>query len=292
MPTVDFEIRHPDGRHERTSSSAHRVLIGSGAHCDVRLPADQAAFEHVAIERHPTAGRLVRGLAVAPAPGPVATVNGAPLTAVALGAGLLLRLGHTEIRVAPVMRAIAAGKGAGRAASLAKLAVLGALLGAIGVASRAGADPDAGPREAPGAPELFAAACAACPRADLAEARVVADEARARADGARERSPFDPREARSAVASYELAAACYRLVQSDAATDARESARRLREETALEFRARRVRLERLLRTGDHELASQDVTFLEALTDGQPSDYGQWLATVAQDLKNKQAEIAR
>jgi hypothetical protein len=141
--------------------------------------------------------------------------------------------------------------------------------------------------EPPKTPELFAKAAAECPRTDLAEARVVADDQRAIADGARERSPFDPREARSAVKSYDIAAACYRLAQlPDASEDAAQSARRMREETTLDFRARRVRLERMLLVKDYEVASQDVAVLRALTEGQQGEYTRWLTSVAQEIKNQ------
>jgi hypothetical protein len=171
---------------------------------------------------------------------------------------------------------------------IAKLLVVAALFAAIiKVSTTVQQEAIAAP---PAMPELFAKTSNDCPRKDLAEARAVADEQRANADGARERSPFDPREARSAVKSYEIAAACYRLAQSaEASADAAQSAKRMREETLLDFRARRVRLDRVLLVNDYELASQDVTVLRALTEGQQGEYAQWLATVAQDIKNHNAE---
>ena len=68
-----------------------------------------------------------------------------------------------------------------------------------------------------------------------------------------------------------------------------ESAKRMRDETLLDFRARRVRLERLLLVSDYELAAQDVAILRALTDGQQGEYAQWLRTVAQEIKNHNVE---
>jgi hypothetical protein len=40
-------IRFPDGRTEQLVVDSDRVLIGSGAHCEIRLPAEFAAVEHV-----------------------------------------------------------------------------------------------------------------------------------------------------------------------------------------------------------------------------------------------------
>lgn len=286
MANLAFEIRHADGRQERTSAQASRIVIGCGAHCDVRLAADQVAVEHVAIEDHP-AGPLIRGLA----PMPQATLDGVPLTAQPLGPTSFLCIGATQIRISRVAHAAVAKKSAIGPAVIAKLLVVAGLVGAIiHVSSMSTAEPIAPP---PATPELFAKAPTTCPRTDPAEARAVADEQRANADGARDRSPFDPRESRSAVKSYEIAAACYRLTQSlEASEDAAQSARRMREDTLLDFRARRVRLERLLLVNDYELAAQDVAVLSALTEGQQGEYPRWLAAVAQELKNQNVEKNR
>lgn len=283
MEELRFEIRHADGRHETTTAQAARIVLGSGAHCDVRLAADQAAFEHVAIEDHP-AGPVVRGLATAPP----AFLEGAPLTSHLLVATTTLRIGATQIRITRAVVALEPKSNAPSAAMVVKLAVVALLAVAIvGVSQMSKEQPLAAP---PRTPELFAKAASECPRVDVAEARAVADDQRALADGARERSPFDPREARSAVRSYEVAAACYRLAQlPDASEDAAQSARRMREETTLDFRARRIRLERVLLVSDYEVASQDVTVLRALTEGQPGEYSTWLAGVAREIKNKKSE---
>ena len=43
MSGLEFRIRHPDGRSEELVVDSDRVLIGSGAHCEIRLPAAEAA---------------------------------------------------------------------------------------------------------------------------------------------------------------------------------------------------------------------------------------------------------
>jgi hypothetical protein len=60
MSVLRFDIRHADGRAESLLLDADRVLIGSGAHCEIRLPLDQAAVEHVLIE---APGGIVRAQA-------------------------------------------------------------------------------------------------------------------------------------------------------------------------------------------------------------------------------------
>jgi hypothetical protein len=288
MQHLRFEIRHADGRHESTSARAPRIVIGTGAHCDVRLGADQAHFEHVAIEHHP-AGPLLRSL-VTPATA-AATVDGALLTARALGPSATLCIGGTQIHVTRVVTEAGAKSAGASVAAVAKLGVVAALVAAIAVVSRMSPEePTALP---PKAQELFAPTKAECPRTDPAEARVVAEDQRAIADGARERSPFDPREARTAIKGYEVAAACFRHAQlPDPAEEAKQNAARMRDETTLDFRTRRVRLERVLVTKDYDIAAQDVAVLRALTDGQRNDTTRWLSAVATDIKNHNAESAK
>ena len=283
MEQLTFDILHADGRRESTTAQALRIVIGSGAHCDVRLAPDQAAFEHVAIEDHP-AGPLVRSLAMSPA----VVLDGAPLTTHALGVSALLSIGATRIEIKRAALALVPQGSSLGAKMIAKLAVVALLAVAVFAASQIKREqPLVAP---PKMPELFAKAVTDCPRTDPAEARVLGDDNRALGDGARERSPFDPREARSAVRSYELAAVCYRRAGiAEAAEESSSNAKRMREETTLDFRARRVRLERVLLVSDFEIAAQDVAVLRALTEGQQGEYTRWLASVTQDIKNQKAE---
>lgn len=285
MNSLTFDIRHADGRVEQTTAHGPRVLIGSGAHCDVKLSADQAALEHVIIEvlgAGPAAGWHLRCLAQTPP----ASIDGAPFSTLRLGATALLRVGGAQIQIAQA-QTVAKAKGPGASvAAVAKLLVIVAL--GTGIAVVAQTPPVERFDAAPPTPELFTKATPSCPRTDLSEARAIAEDQRAIADGARERSPFDPREARAAITSYETASACFRIAQNvEASEEAAQNAKRLREEVLLDFRARRVRLERLIALKDYELASQDVTVLLALTENQPSKYAQWLRAAAQEIKSSQ-----
>jgi len=284
MESLRFDIRHADGRHETTTAQASRIVIGSGAHCDVRLAADQAAFEHVTIEDDPS-GPMMRSLPAVP----VVLVDGAPFASQLLAAVTVLRVGASEVQISRAVLVAASAGNAMGPAMIAKLGVVALLAVAIFAASRSSSEPAiAAP---PKAPSLFAPAATDCPRVDESEARVVADDQRAIADGARERSPFDPREVRSAVKSYELAAACYRVAQRRSDSDeATQSAQRMRDDTLLDFRARRIRLERVLLVKDYEVASQDVAVLRALTEGgQADEYSRWLASVSREIKNQKVE---
>ncbi|MDB4944452.1 MAG: hypothetical protein JWP97_3986 [Labilithrix sp.] len=286
METFAFDILHADGRRERTAAGSVRIVIGSGAHCDVRLSADQAAFEHVVIEQ--AAGLPPRIAALVATP--PSSLDGHPVAGQLPASGLLV-VAATRIQITWVAPQAAVKAPALGPAMIGKLLVVAGLAVAIVVVATRGPAPP--PPVPTSVPELFAPAPERCSRTDAVEARATADDHRARAEAARERSPFDPREARIAIEGYDLAAVCYRQGQlADASEEAALNARRLREETTLDFRARRLRLERLLLVDDHELAAQDVAVLAALTDGQSGAYPQFLRSVQQNLKNRNVEKKR
>ena len=95
MSLLRFEIRYPDGRKEVTQVEGERALIGNGAHCDIRLPLDQAAHEHVAVE---VIGGTVR--LETKAFEPAATVNGMPFTNMPITPDVPLKIGSVRIFIA------------------------------------------------------------------------------------------------------------------------------------------------------------------------------------------------
>ncbi|OJY30435.1 MAG: hypothetical protein BGO98_27325 [Myxococcales bacterium 68-20] len=281
MEELRFDIQYPGGRTERSVVQSARVVIGSGAHCDVRLAPDQAAFEHVVVEMLPEGTRLTR---VAKE---MASLDGNAFSITTLGPCGTVVLGQTVVRIERAAVAVAAANGKLGAGVLLKGVVLAMLLGAVLVISNM---PEEGVGRAPAdLPELFPAQEITCARTDPAEAAALASDTHAIADGARERSPFEPREAVAAVKAYDLAAACYTLAgDPEAAAETSRTARELEAATRGELRARRVRLERMLAVKDYEIARQDVVVLRALLEGQRGPYVSWLAKVAQELKSRRA----
>jgi hypothetical protein len=88
----------------------------------------------------------------------------------------------------------------------------------------------------------------------------------------------------AAVDSFETAAACFETAGAPAlAEQAASAAERLRHELEDDFRARRLRLSRMLLVGDRALARVDVAWLRALLRGKPGAYVRWLDTQAQEL---------
>lgn len=286
MEEIRFEVRHPDGRRERLVVQAARATIGAGAHCDVRLAIDQAAVEHVVVEVVDD-GLRFQGIATTPH----ATIDGVPLGVRVVPQWGLLKVGDTQIHAARAPREAAAKQGTSRATMLVRVGcalAVPAVLAMFLVAKKGGKEGK--PIELPA---LFAVGHVECPRVESSEARVVGDDQRSIGDAARERSPFEPREAITAVKAYAVAAACYRLANDqDAATEVEVASRELEEATLLDARARRLRLERSLAMKDIELANSDVVVLKRLTEGYQGPFVAWLGGVERQIKGTKPRKSR
>jgi len=287
VTVLKFEIRYPNGQRETAVVEGERALIGSASYADVRLPVDQAAYEHVVIE---VMAGTVR--AVARAYEPPATVNGMPLTASHIEPNTVLGIGTVQIFVAQ----LAEGMHQTGVAPKTKtkdgnpiIRVVG-LVAIVGLGYMAFAeDPDGTPIAPANAPALFSSAAAACKQSVPEQAVALARETIDLAEGKRERHPFAPSEGVAAVDLYRQAAACFRVAKDEpSAAEADSTAQQLKASITTDFRARRLRLEHMLAVQDFELAARDVSALKQLTQGKPGPYTTWLASLDQDLKRRRA----
>jgi hypothetical protein len=260
---------------------AERVLIGSGAHCEIRLPVDQARVEHVLIELGP-AGVFARALNFDPPP----TINSAPFQQAPLSPGSVLGVGGCQILVELVEGAAGAGKGPAQKASPIMLLAM-AIIVPAGLYMILAEDPAEAEKAPPQqAPELWQAAGAPCAYLG-GQALAFAREKMAVADAKRERRPFHVQDGVQAVPTYEAAAVCFRA-GGDAASAglAEASAAFLRRDITDDFRTRRVRLEHALAVEDYVSAQREVRVLLQFTDGKSGDYVTWLSTLDRKLKLK------
>ncbi|HEX3769500.1 MAG TPA: hypothetical protein VHV30_01490 [Polyangiaceae bacterium] len=284
MSILRFELRFADGRKQVATVEGERALIGAGAHCDVRLPLDQAANEHVAVQ---VVGGTVR--IEKRAMEPAATVNGAPFATMPITADMPLVVGTTRIFISLIDSEIkrAAPKRGGDAATPPFVQVLGLIAVAAGAYLVLPKDP---PKVLPPVdlPDLFVGPPPAC---DMApdQALSMAEARRSVAEADRERSPFVAKDGIQAVQAYQTAAECFRKGgDADKAAAATTVAESLRQSITLDFRARRVRLEHLLAVEDYELAMRDVRVLRTLTEGKKGPWVDWLAKMDQLVKQKVA----
>lgn len=276
MSILRFDVEYPDGRRESLHVDSERVVIGSAAHCDLRLASEPCAPEHAVIE---ILGEIVRVEARAFEP-PV-LLDGAPIRRASLLPGAVLAIGGVSIRVVPGDRTFVA-KTEGGAVTPLRLVIAALALSAVAlVALRPRGEGAARPT---GVPELWGALSRQCPVTSPAQARALAIEKRVVADGKRERHPFYLAEGVEAVGLYTTAAGCFQAAGEAALENELDTvARQLRAEVDQSYRVRRLRLERALTTGENEIAGAEVIELRALTMGKQGAYVDWLNTVARKL---------
>src|SRR5438445_544048 len=106
MQACIFTIEHPNGKSEKIELEADRVLIGSGAHCDIRLPPECATWEHLVITEEEGGMNAF----VLPKEDNSATLDGARFRQGRLNDGAIIALGGIKV----TYRVGVASQGAGR----------------------------------------------------------------------------------------------------------------------------------------------------------------------------------
>lgn len=282
LRTLVVEVRDADRRVEKVVADGPRILIGSGAHCDVCLPPGAAANEHVEVTVS-ASGELVAEVL---ADHPNATLRGAPFRRERLGAGDVLAIGTLELHVA-----LADVPGAGRKATRGprRTLVFGFVAACATLALSFGARPDdPGARPAPAPPLWPADASAACPAAEPSTALAMAVDLRARADAKRERVRFAVQEGVAAVELLERATACLRAAGQPArAAEVSEVAGTLRARVSEAYRGHQLRLEHALAVDEIDTALREVRILRAMAPAPASPWATWLGALDQTLQQRQ-----
>lgn len=281
MSTLRFQIQHSNGRQEVVTVEAERALIGSGAHCEIRLPIDQAQVEHVLVQVG-AGGVFVQALSFEPSP----TIANVPFTQAPLPPDAVLGVNQTQL----IVQLVGAGAATGPARPEQKtnpVMILGALVG-LAIAGYMFMFTDEDPKVvAPGeVPELWDPAPQTCERGP-AEAKAFGDEKRSLADSKRERRAFHVKDGVDAVVLYEAAAACYtKGGDPQDAAKATATAKELRTELNDDYRTHRLRLEHARTVGDNETARKEVRTLIEMTSGQQGPYIEYLNQLDRELKQK------
>jgi hypothetical protein len=288
---LKFQIRLHTGQVEQLNVEAERVLIGSGAHCEIRLPVDQARVEHALIELGP-AGIFARALSFEPPP----MINNVPFQQAPLPQGAVLGVGGCQIYVEVSNEGPSADgsvQGAKKKTSPVMMIALLVLMPAAGYVFLFSDDNDGATRPPPRvAPELWDQTAAACPQTGT-QAIAFAREKMAVADAKRERRPFHVQDGVQAVPIYETAAACFKNGgDRQAAALAEDSAKFLRRDITDDFRTRRVRLEHALSVEDYVTAQKEVRVLLQFCEGKSGDYVTWLSNLERKLKLKVGAVKK
>lgn len=273
MEGMRFKIRHADGRFEELVVESEQVIIGSGAHCEIRLPPEQAHVEHVVV-RASAAGIRAIARCLDPAP----TMNGVDFVDTPILDGGVLKIGAVELEVAKLMLAVGPDQPKSNANAPRPVVLVFALCGMAACAAMILSQRGSGVvTTEPKVPDLWTAGEAGCPEAGQ-QAQSLARAKLAAADGKRERAPFHVQDGVAAVPLYQLAAACFRASGDEpTATEIAGDGQKLKRDVALEFRIHRVRLQHAFTVKDWKTAQREVKVLLAYTEGLKSEYVTWLS---------------
>jgi len=283
VTTLRFQIQHSNGRQEQVTVEAERALIGSGAHCEIRLPIDQAAVEHILIQVG-AGGVFAQALSFEPAP----TIGSVPFTQAPLPPDVVLGVNQTQMLVSIVGDAVAGG-GVGRKekGKTNPMLIIAAMAGACLAAYMFLGGEDNMTRVEPQEyPKLWEQGAATCEKG-ANEAMAFALEKRVVADSKRERRMFHVKDGVDAVPLYETAAACFDKANAKLDADAaRDTANALRKELDDDYRTHRMRLQHSMQVKDMETARREVRTLIEMTEGKEGPYVTYLHVIERDLKQK------
>jgi len=267
-----------------------RALIGSGAHCDVRLAPDEAAVEQLTVETIDE-GVYAKTVAI----DRPCLLNGAPFLEGRVAPTAMLEIGPVVICVKYAPReGQEKKKHTNKSATPAGLQAV-ALVGlAVGFYYVLGSPADGSSLRDFGvvSPPSLSVAVEPCPQADAVAARSIAHESLVAADMKRERAPFYPSDGLSAVKLFRRAAGCLRESNAEAsARDAEEAADRLLQKLADELHVRHVRLERMLAEQKFADAKREGKLITEFIADPTNAYSQWLSAVVREgeLQAKQQE---
>jgi hypothetical protein len=283
---LQFRIQPTHGAPpEQLLVDSDRVLIGSGAHCEVRLPGDQAAAEHVLITFN---GGAV--IATARALNPPPMLNGTPFTEAPLRPDSVLQIGRAEITISIVEIgdkqnvSVTNKKKEGMSPVTYVLALLAIpLLIFILLDDRKPGLAAGMPAEAPALWD--AAAAQTCPQRSPDQAAAIAREKKVQAEGKRERSPFDVVDGVSAVPLFEVAADCFKVAGDEARSREMVTAgTKLRAQLDEDYRAHRMRLQHAIDIKEMSTVQREVKVILAMLRGQTGAYVVWLSNLDRQLK--------
>ncbi|MDF3066778.1 MAG: hypothetical protein K0R38_2379 [Polyangiaceae bacterium] len=286
VPILKLSVRHDDGTRQDLTVDATQALIGSGSHCEIRLPAEDSAVEQLLIS---VDGTGIFGQ-VRSMERPV-TLNGVPFVEGRLLADGLLRIGRVEIFVSiaesgAARSATGSKKDGGGSPAIYAMAAVGFPLGFYLLLTQSPADAALPTEVQP--PPLFAAASATrCPEAAPESALALGHEELRRAETARERAPFSGQDAVVAVNTFQRAAACFTRAEApERFRDATLQSENMQKSVELDFHVHRVRLERALATKSYEEARTEVRLLLSYVGRQTTPYSSWLNSLDRQIELK------
>lgn len=284
MQGLKFRIQHVDGRTEEVAIEGDRALIGSGGHCDIRLPVDQAAVENISVQTVST-GLVAEARSFQPAP----TINESPFTRTQVMRDSVLGIGQTRIWVEAAELNQAAGVSKKKQEKTSPFTLI---LAAVAVPLSlyillTGNGPGGTQMKKVKPSPLWSSQAPKCPQSSPEQALALARDRASLADAKRERRPFHVQDGVKAVGLYEEAAACFKVANKPKTSAAYATvAKKLKADVAEDYRTHRVRLEHAITIKDWTTAQQEVRVLLAFTEGQQNPYVTHLSNLDRQLRLK------
>ena len=289
---LEFSVAQGQGTvPDKIVVDSDRVLIGSGPHCEIRLPPDQAEAEHVLIT-------FLGGSVYAQARGqnPPPMLNGAPFSEVQVEQGSRLQIGGAEITVSIIEIAdqakVAVDKKKDQVNPLTYVLAAIAVPICMFILFVDGGKGDIPTRPAE-LPALWPEGDKKCSQSSKGQALAVANDKKILALGRRERSPFDVRDGVLAVPLFQESADCYRVAgDKERADDMAAAGKKLQSEMEEGYRAHQMRLEHALDVRNLRTAHRETLVLLRMLEGQTGPYVVWLSNLDRQLKLKLGDIGK
>ena len=281
---LKFVILDAAGNLRELAVDSDIAQLGSGAHCEIRLPPEQAAPEQLRIEaRSGGVFAEVRSLT------PPTLLNGLPFTQGRLLPESLLQIGDFQVSVVPassgIERRTKPESEASRSKVVYALAAVGFPLGFWVLLTTAPQTEVAVAAVPP--PALFGDAPSPCSENTPGTALSLAEADLERAESARERAPFDAEQGVNAVALYERAAACFGAAgQGDDAKRAGLAAEAVKRKMNQEFHLHQVRLDWAQATHHYEEARTEVRLLLSFVGHRGAEYAAFLSALDRQIELK------
>lgn len=291
MSGLEFVIRNPDGRSEKLVVDSDRVLIGSGAHCEIRLPATEAQVEHVLVT-FLGGGVFATARALSPSP----TINGSAFSQAPLLAESVLGVGQVQMTVSVVDVEGAANVIKRKQERTSPMTyVLAAIAVPISLYIILDEPPnDTTNKDKPkDVPALWKPGSTPGCAEQGTQALARGNEKRILAEGKRERSPFKVQDGVAAVPLFRTASMCFKNGgEPKVASDMEAAAERLQRSLDEDYRAHQMRLEHAIEVRDLRTAQKEVKVLLAMLQGQSGAYVEWLMNLDRRLAMKLAKAGK
>lgn len=275
-PMLRFTVRRPNSRQHTLEVDAGSALVGTGAHCEVRLAKGECDDEQLLITTSEQGLRATgRGIECS------TTLDGRPFFEGIVPDGAEFRFRECSVCVRQAEPAAQAGTSGKPSLSPLSAAVIALIVPGI-VAMLVLAPGGSRPLPArPEVPRLWSSeGAAACPQTARDEAEAWARQQWEAGRVKQERSPYHLADGVAAVSLLREAEVCFQQAGlSDVAQGVSESSRRLELQLSAEYHVRQVRLERALAKQSWATAAAEADSLRQLLAGREGPFATWLGNV-------------